>query len=153
MKGADMAQPTIGPAVLAWKISQYPQYWIPLIVIMIGAAVAAYIFLPGMANADPRPEAGDVKAMYISQDPTGAESSFRQVPHEQFYPELYQCTTGAFAARRMPDDYLILTVRVVTKSDKTTVFKFYDGGIVQINGKNFQGMDSYMFLDMVQSVR
>ena len=144
-----MAQPTIGPAVLAWKISQYPQYWIPLILIMAGAALAVYLLIPGMANEEPRPDPADVKAMYISRDPMCAENSFKEVPHEKLYPVLYNSLSGAFMARRMPDG-LILTIRVETKSGGTCVFKFYDCGIIQINGENFEGIDTYSFLDMLQ---
>jgi hypothetical protein len=147
-----MAQPTVGPAVLAWKISQYPQYWIPLILIVIGVAVGVYLLIPAMIE-DPMPKPSEVTEMYMSWDPTGKEESFKKIPHEQYYYSMCQSCQGGFASKKTPGKDLIATVRVKTRDDKVTTFKFFDSDLMTINGKCYDRARFQMFLQEAEGTR
>jgi len=147
-----MAQPTIGPAALAWKISQYPQYWIPLILIIVGVALGAYFLIPTMIE-DPMPKLSEVTEMYISWDLSGKEESFKKIPHEQYYNLFYQSCQGGFASKKVPGEDLIATVRIKTRDAKTTTFKFFGSDLMNVNGKCYDRARFQMFLQEAEGLR
>lgn len=147
-----MSQPTIGPAALAWKISQYPQYWIPLILVFIGVAAGMYFLFPA-AMGKPLPDPAEVKAMYISWGETADETSFKEIPHNQYYPYLLESMTGGFKSVKKPGPDLIATIRIDTTGGKSAVVKFFDSQLVTIDGKCYDRAHPYMFLQMVEGTR
>jgi len=144
-----MSQPVFGPAALAWKISEYPQYWIPLILIFAAGILGIY-FLASSTVTDPLPNPSEVKEMYISWKPSAGDSSFKKINHEQYYPEIYDIMGQGFASTQDPGTDVAAAVRLVSNDCRTTVIEFFDSELVNIGGQCYDRAMPYMALQMLE---
>lgn len=146
------AQPTIGPAVLAWKIANYPKIWIPFLCIMVGVIVLIYFLVAGTVGADPMPAMGDVKEMYMSWGNKTGEDSFKKIPHERYYLPLFESTRQGFPSTRETGP-AFLTVRVVTNNGSTTTISFHEEDLVRINGQVYDRTIPHIFIEQAEQAR
>ena len=147
------AQPTIGPAVLAWKIANYPKIWIPFLCIMVGLVILIYFLITGTVGADPMPAIGDVKEMYIAWGAPKGEDSFKKIPHQQYYRTLFDSTRQGFPSTKEAGAYTIATVRIITTGGSTTTVSFHENDLIKINGQVYDRTMAHYFLQEAEGTR
>jgi hypothetical protein len=147
------SQPIMGPAALAWKIANYPKIWIPFLCIVVGVIVLLYFLITGTVGKDPMPAIEDVKEMYIAWGAAPAENSFKKIPHERFYPSLFQCTRQGYPSTRETGPATFATVRVVAKDGTTTTITFHEEDLIRINGQCYDHTMPPLFLQDVEQTR
>ncbi len=114
---------------IAWGISHNPKVWLPFVGIVIVLAIVLYFAFPSeTANPMPRPE--QVAGISISRDPSGGESTFKEVRNTAAYAQLREGLSGAWRARREPFEEPMLTLRIDKKDGTSFFMKFYDEGFV-----------------------
>lgn len=146
------AQPTIGPAVLAWKIANYPKIWIPFLCIMVGVILLIYFLVTGTVGSDPMPAIGDVKEMYMAWGEITGEDSFKKIPPERYYLPLFESTRQGFPSTRETGT-AFLTVRVVTNNGSTTTISFHEEDLIRINGQVYDRTIPHIFLEQAEQAR
>jgi hypothetical protein len=142
----------MGPAVLAWKIANYPKIWIPFLCILVGVIVLIYFLVTGTVGKDPMPAIGDVKEMYICWGNPADEDSFKKIPHGQYYPQLFESTRQGFASRKETGP-AFATVRVVTNGGSTTTITFHEEDLIKIDGQVYDRTMAHMFIQQAEGTR
>ncbi len=146
------SQPTMGPAVLAWKIANYPKIWIPFLCIMVGVILLIYFLVTGTVGKDPMPAMQDVKEMYISWNPAAGDSSFKKIPHQQYYSLLFDSTRQGFPSTKKAGP-AYASVRIITNDGSTTTVTFHEQDLIKINEQVYDRAMPHMFLQNAEGTR